>query len=255
MNTTKLKILNVIGFIFMIVMNTLAVALPLAGKTTGDLSDMYPNLFVPIGFTFAIWSVIYLLITGLIIYQWVGKPENNKVDKLGYLFVLNSLFNGLWIVAWHYEIVWLALLLMMGILGTLILMHRKLDFSYFGDKGIQWLVQVPISVYLGWISVASIANFTIILVDNGWRGGALSEDLWASIMLVVAVLLALTMLARHKDIFFAAVIAWASFGIYSKRMLDTVAVDGKIEHISQVALFVVIIGIVLTIVMGIVKKK
>ena len=255
MNTTTLKIANTLALIFMLVMNTLAISLPLGGKTTGELSDLYPNLFVPAGFTFAIWSVIYLLIIGFVSYQWIGSSDKSKIDKVGLWFVINGLANGSWIVAWHYELVPVSLLIMFVLLGSLIMLYKSLDINYFGSHGIQWLVNVPISVYLGWISVATIANFTTVLVNNGWTGFGVSEDIWAVVVLIVAVILGCLMMYRHKDLFYAAVIAWASYGILSKRLEDTIASDAKIEHMSQVALYIMIIGMLLTITMGILGNR
>lgn len=252
MNNQTTKIINALALIFMIVMNGLAVGLPLGGVTTGELSDLYPNLFVPAGFTFAIWSVIYLLLISFVAYEWVVDAEKSQLSDVSFYFALNGFFNGLWIVVWHYQVVPLSLVVMLGLLWTLIMLHRRLGISYFGAAGIRWFTAMPISVYLGWISVATIANFTTVLVHYGYSGVPVGEDNWAAIMLIVAVLLGVTMLYRHKDIFFAAVIAWASYGILSKRIADTTSVDGMTQHISEVSMYVMIIGILLTITIGIV---
>lgn len=250
-----MKIANTIGLIFMLVMNTLAITLPIGGKTTGELSDLYPNLFVPAGFTFAIWSVIYLLLISFLVYQWVGSSEKTQIDKVGPWFLINGLANGAWIVAWHYEVVIASILIMLVLLGSLIMIYRNLNINYFGTYGVKWLVYVPISVYLGWISVATIANFTTVLVSFDWSGMGISEDIWATVVLIVAVILGVLMMYRHKDIFYAGVIAWASYGILSKRLADTIAFDAKIEHTSQVAMYIMIIGMLLTITLGILGDR
>ncbi len=239
----------------MLVMNTLAISLPLGGKTTGELSDMYPNLFVPAGFTFTIWSVIYLLLIGFIAYQWFGSSEKTKINKIGPWFLINGLANGSWIVAWHYEMIIVSILIMLVLLGSLIMIYKKLNINYFRSHGVKWLVYVPISVYLGWISVATIANFTTVLISFGWSGLGISEDIWATSVLIVAVILGLLMMYRHKDIFYAGVIAWASYGILSKRIADTVAMDARIEHTAQVAIYIMIIGILLTVTLGILGER
>ncbi len=255
MKPTYQKVINSGALIFMLLMNSLAIFLPLGGKTTGELSDLYPNLFVPAGFTFAIWSVIYLLLIGFIGYQWIGGNEKSKIEKVGPWFLLNGLANGAWIIAWHYELVPLSLLIMLVLLGSLIMLHRKLNINYFGSHGIKWLVYVPVSVYLGWISVATIANFTTVLVNYEWSGFGVSPDIWSVVVLIVAVILGCLMMYRHKDIFYAGVIAWASYGILSKRLADTIAMDAKIEHMSQVAMYIMIIGILLTVTLGILGTR
>ena len=255
MNTTYKKSSNTLALVFMLVMNTLAISLPLGGKTTGELSDMYPNLFVPAGFTFAIWSVIYLLLIGFVAYQWIASSDKSNINNVGPWFILNGIANGAWIVVWHYELVPISLVVMLILLGSLIMMYRKLNINYFGNYGIKWFVNVPVSVYLGWISVATIANFTTVLVNYGWSGFGISEDIWSVVVLITAVVLGCLMMYRHKDIFYAAVIAWASYGILSKRLADTIAIDTKIEHMSQVAIYIMIIGILLSVTLGILGKR
>lgn len=235
----------------MITMNTLAIVLPIGGKTTGELSDMYPNLFVPAGFTFSIWSVIYILLIGMIVYQWVYDEDKSKLKQIGPYLFLNTLFNGLWILAWHYLYIGLSLVIMLGLLGTLMMLYKKMNINYPAKQKIQWFVDVPISVYLGWISVATIANVTTLCVHLGWSGGPISQDVWASIMIIVAVALGLLMLKTKRDIFYGAVIAWAVYGIFSKRTSVDVAnmTDAAVEHTSQIGLFIMIIGLALTLVL------
>ena len=256
MNTNLLRTFNTLGLVFLITINMLAVILPLGGKTTGELSDLYPNLFVPSGFTFAIWSVINILLLIFIGYQWYGKNKEDVIQKIGIWFVVNALANGLWLVFWHYEFVTTSIFLMAAIIGSLIKIYEKLDVVYFKEPSILWQVTVPISIYMGWISIATIANITVAFVATGVESLGLGADVWASIMVIVAVVLALRMLYVYKDIFFAAVVCWASYGIYSKRVADdTLMIDPKIEHTSYISIYILIVAIVLTIVYSFLKKK
>ena len=249
------KIINSLGVIFMIGMNMLAVLLPLNGKTTGELSAMYPNLFVPAGFTFAIWSLIYLLLITFVLYLWLGKKKNEVMEMIGFLFIINTIANGLWLVFWHYLMIKLSFLVMLVLLTTLILMYKKLIVNYFPSNQAPWQAKVPISVYMGWISVATIANFTVVLISSGVDQLWLGADTWAAVMLSIAILLALYILYKKKDIFFAGVVTWASFGIYSKRVADSATNDPNIEHVSYIGMYLLLISIVLTIVLGILKRN
>ena len=249
------KIINSLGVIFLIGMNMLAVLLPLNDKTTGELSAMYPNLFVPAGFTFAIWSLIYLLLITFVLYLWLGKKKEMVIEKIGFLFIINAIANGLWLVFWHYLMIKISFLVMLVLLSTLILMYKKLNVSYFSDSQSPWQAKVPISVYMGWISVATIANFTVVLVSSGVDQLSFGADTWAAIMLSIAILLALFFLYKKKDIFFAGVVTWASFGIYSKRIADSTTIDPNIEHVSYIGMYLLLISIVLTIVLGILNRN
>lgn len=249
MKTSTLKIANSLAFIFTIVMNTLANALPLGGMNTGELSALYPNLFVPAGFTFSIWGIIYALMLGFIIWQWVGDSDG-ILKKIGPWFVVNCVANGTWIAVWHAQWVWVSVVVMLLILASLIKIYTLLGIRY---NPVHWTYKVPFSIYLGWISVATIANVTTLLVDHGISSLGLGADMWASIMLLVAALLGSVMIWTRKDIFFALVVVWASYGIYARRTADMLAADGAVTKTA----LLVMVGIGLLVVVqsvGLVRK-
>lgn len=223
-NNKLFAIANAVGLVITLILNGLANALPINGKTTGELSDAYPNLFVPAGFTFAIWGVIYLALITFVIYQFIqafSKNEKNQlfISKIGWIFLFSCLANASWILAWHYQYVALSLGIMFCILGTLIIIYQNLEI---GLKPVstaeKWLVHVPFSIYLGWISVATIANVTAVLVDFGWNGFNIAPEIWTIIVLIVGVLIGLTVVENRKDMAYGFVIIWAYYGIVSKRM-------------------------------------
>lgn len=217
-----LRILNWIGFIATVTVNALAVILPLNGQDTGKLSDSYPNLFVPAGLTFSIWGVIYLLLLLFSLYQtgWLG-PKGQKsfpmVERLGTLFFFISLANVLWIFMWHYLQVALSMLVMVILLGLLMTAYSRL-MSMPGSLREKWFVKVPISVYMGWISVATIANATALLVHVKWNGWGVSESAWTILMIGIAALLSIYMLLAKKDIAFSLAVVWALWGIRVKHI-------------------------------------
>ena len=117
-NIKLLAIINTLGLILALVLNGLANALPINGKTTGELSDAYPNLFVPTGFTFAIWGVIYLTLFVFIVYQLIqafskGGNAQDFLPKISWFFLLSCIANASWIVAWHYQYLIVSLVIML----------------------------------------------------------------------------------------------------------------------------------------------
>jgi hypothetical protein len=218
----QLVVLNVLGLAVTLVMNTLASVLPLNGRDTGAISDSIPNLFVPAGLTFAIWGVIYTLLIVFAMYQVMtvrkDAGEADPVVRIGYWFFLSCIANSLWIVAWHWQFQLMSLILMLVILASLIAMHTQLR-SYKGVKstGYRFAVMLPISVYLGWITVATVANFTSVAVVLGWGRLGLSEEFWTVLVLVVAIVLNVLAVLLKGDIGFALVGIWALYGIYLKR--------------------------------------
>ena len=209
----KYKILNLAMFAIMIIVNFLANFLPLNGKTTGELSDQYTNLFVPAGITFSIWGLIYLLILGLIILQF-NDANNNIVKQVGWLFAISCFFNALWIIAWHYELLPLSLVLMIGLLISLILLSLKLiDYPVNLLKG-------TVGIYLGWICIATIANVTAILVSINWSGWGISNENWAITLISVGVLISILAIIKFNNPFIGLSAVWAFIGINIKRSDD-----------------------------------
>jgi hypothetical protein len=220
-NTRWLAIYQAVFFIFMITMNVLANALPPNGYTTGEISDLYPNLFVPAGFTFSIWGVIYLLLLGYVIYSssvlWKRDETNPLLEAIipsANYFVLTCGLNGVWIMMWHLLLVDLSLLFMFWLLATLILLYIKLQPHRSKLKGvINLFIYVPFVVYLGWISVAAIANTTALLVHHKWNGFGMDAVMWSCIMITIAALLGAFFSIFRRDFFYTLVVVWALYGI------------------------------------------
>ncbi|MFA9392524.1 MAG: hypothetical protein ACERKD_22125 [Prolixibacteraceae bacterium] len=208
-----IKYINLLLFAFMIVMNYLANALPLNGKTTGQLSDAYPNLFVPAGITFSIWGIIYLLLAAFMVIQFF--PANQEtVTKIGWLFALSSLLNGLWIVAWHYQKLPLSLLIMFGMLVTLTLINIQLKDQAFS------ITKAAFGIYLGWICIATIANVTALLVNYKWGGMGVSEETWTIVLIGIGLLITAVAIIRFNNPFIGLAVVWAFAGIAIKRQTD-----------------------------------
>ncbi len=208
-----MKILNLVFFALMVVMNYLANALPLGGKTTGALSAQYPNLFVPAGITFSIWGVIYLMLAIFVVLQF---REQNKamVEAIGWAFALSCLLNALWIVAWHYEKLPLSLLIMLGLLAVLVYINMQLRGQPLG------LTRAVFGIYLGWICIATIANVTALLVNYNWGGWGISEVAWAIIMIVAGLVITSLALYRLENPFLGLAVIWAFAGIVINRQGD-----------------------------------
>ncbi len=214
-------ILNAVGLGFALVANGLANGLPLNGMNTGELSALYPNLFVPAGLTFSIWGVIYLGLIALVVYSFteVSQAEARGVlEQLGPWFLVSCLANGAWIFAWHWQLVALSVLVMLGILGSLMAMYLRLGIGVErASPAVTWAVHVPISLYLGWITVATIANVTALAVDLGAPSfGTVPAALTVG-MLATALGVTGAVLWTRRDLAYGLVVLWAFLGIFLKR--------------------------------------
>lgn len=230
-----MKYLNLLLFAGMVVMNYLANALPLNGKTTGELSDAYPNLFVPAGVTFSIWGIIYILLVTFCVIQFTTSHQA-VITRMGWLFGLSCIFNALWIVAWHYERLPMSLILMLGLLVSLIWINffiRDLPAGF---------IKAAFGIYLGWICIATIANVTALLVNYGWGGFGISEETWTIIMIAVGALLVSLTIWRLDNPFIGLSVVWAFAGIMIKRQADyrVILVTAAIAAAVVAAVLVVI---------------
>jgi hypothetical protein len=217
MNRDRLRqVVNVAALVLTLAVNWAANGLPLNGRNTAQISDSFEVLFVPAGYVFAIWGLIYALLIGYVAYQALpAQRENPRLRRVGYLFALSCLLNAAWLFAWHYGYVPLSLLLMLSLLTTLIATYRRLDIGRPGGAGRErWLLDLPFSVYLGWISVATVANAAVTLVDAGWNGGDAGPVPWTLVMLAVGAALGLAMAWLRHDVAYVLVLVWAYLGIW-----------------------------------------
>jgi len=220
------------SYIVMLVVNGLAGSTTLLGGVdTAAVSDAYPNLFAPSGYTFSIWGVIYLLltaylvrVTGLIGGDKTPLPIATQNTALK-LFSLSSVLNIAWLFAWQYKVLWLSVLLMIGLLVTLIKIHRLVARRSYSPTEYA-LTQLPFSVYFGWICIATIANITTWLVSIGWNGWGLSEVSWMVAVLFVGAIIGLVTAYHWRDSAYLMVFVWAYGGILAKHM-SSAGFDGN----------------------------
>jgi len=244
---------NVFTFLFTLVLNFLATNLPLNDLTTGEISDMFDIYFVPAGYVFAIWGLIYLGLLGFVIYQALPKNrDNQRLAKMDFWFSLSNVANALWLVSFHFLQFGLAMVLMLVLLCSLIMIFLKLDIGREKVKGIaRWLVDIPFSIYLGWITVATIANATQLLDVIEWNGFGIEPEIWLVIMLAAAVVISGVMSFTRRTTPHALVLIWAFIGIAVKfpenptvsyaaweavalvGLLLTIALISKANHVSN----------------------
>jgi TspO/MBR family len=215
MKNTIRQIVVILVILATITINVLANALPINGKNTGEISDTFNTYFVPAGYVFSIWGIIYIGLIAYAVYQALpAQRENPRLQATGWWVALGGLANSAWIFLWHYErFVW-TLAAMLTLLATLIIVYLQLRPNRAPvTAGETWAARVPFSIYLGWISVATIANVSDVLDYVGWNRFGHSAGLWMILILVVVVVLASAMNFLRRDVAYAAVILWALAGI------------------------------------------
>jgi len=241
------QVVNVLAVLVTIAINGLANALPLNGLNTGEISDRFKVYFVPAGYVFSIWGLIYLALIGFAIYQALpAQRENPHLRRIGYLFALSCVANIVWLFLWHYEVFPLTIVAMLALLALLIAIYLRLGIGRTRvSTAERWLVHVPFSIYLGWITVATIANATSLLDFLKWNGWGISPEAWAVIMLVMGAGVASAVSLTRGDVAYMLVIMWAFAGIAIKHAATpVVAIAAWV--MTAVVVVMLVVGVLLS---------
>ncbi len=207
--------INIGALIIVLIVNFISGNVGINGMTAGEVSDNFPVLFTPAGYVFLIWGLIYLLLIGFVIYQALPEQENNPlVSSIGVLFAISSLFNVIWIFAWHYLNIGLSMIVMLLFLGTLILIYLKIYDQPVNQNLDRILIKVPFNIYLGWVCVATIANLNVLLYDaNLLASDTIGATLWTMVVIIIGAAIALGFAWKRGDYIIALVFVWAFIGI------------------------------------------
>lgn len=219
MNRSPLRqALVLISILATIVINALANALPINGLQTGEISDRFQVFFVPAGYVFSIWGLIYLGLIAYGIYQALPAQRSNpRLAAIDALVVVGAVANIAWILLWHYEMFPLTIVAMLALLATLIGVYLRLGIRRNQvTTQDRWLVHLPFSIYLGWITVATIANITSLLDYLNWNGWGIAPETWFLIVLAAALAIAGLMARSRGDVAYLLVLVWAFAGIAVK---------------------------------------
>jgi hypothetical protein len=240
-DTTR-QVVNVLALVATLVINGLANALPLNGQTTGEISDRFQVYFVPAGYVFSIWGLIYLALLAFSVYQALpAQRENPRLRRAGYSFALSCAANVAWLFLWHYEVFALTVVAMLTLLLLLIATYLRLEVGRTHVSAVEkWLAHVPFSIYLGWITVATIANVTSFLDYLNWGGWGISPEAWTVVMLVAGAGIATATGLTRGDVAYMLVIVWAFAGIAVKHAATPVVATAAWAMAAVVGVMLVV---------------
>jgi translocator protein len=243
-HSNLLRIANIIAFILTIIVNSLAGSTTIiGGQNTAAISDANFTLITPAGYVFSIWGIIYTLLGIFVVYQALPSQKGKEYQsKIGWLFVLSSLINIIWLFLWQYELLIFSVVLMFMLLATLIAIYLRLDIGKTNSKLAEKIaIQLPFSTYLGWITIASIANVATTLVSLNWDGFGIAPQTWASAIIIIALLLASIVIIKRRDIAYSLVIAWAFIGISAAQTNENIVTLTQFSAIIVLILLAVVL--------------
>lgn len=232
-----IKIITGVAYLAMVLVNTLANSLPINNRSTGAISNAYPNLFAPAGPAFSIWGLIYLLLGAYVLFQFARKEQKTEdlLKKINPFFIATSLANISWIFAWHYDYIGLSVLIMATLLFLLIRIADIIRTKKFTSLE-KLFIWAPFSVYFGWITVASIANITVFLVSINWNRFGVADFVWTSIILLIGALIGILRMHKDKNIAYGLVLVWA----YSWILFKHVSANGFDGQYPSVIITVIV---------------
>lgn len=239
-----LVICNSIALVVTIVINYLSNSGMLNGNTMKTISDRYANYFTPAGYAFSIWGLIYVALLAFVIYTATTLSKQNKeaavLLQIKWWFVVSCFGNSLWVVAWlHGYIGWCILIMAIIFISLLKIIINTGAALVRNPVKTHVFIFWPFSLYLGWISVAFIANTAAYLTSVGWGGWGISPITWTIIMIAAAGLVNIfTIWARNLHLF-GAVGIWALLAIAASN--DNSSITFSCYVVSAIILLVIII--------------
>jgi benzodiazapine receptor len=237
--TNALQIGNIIAFIATLAVNGLANTSILGGKSTGQISDLYPTLITPAGYVFAIWGIIYTLLAIFVVYQVLpSKREGVFQTQISFLFIFSSLFNIIWIFLWQYNYIVASVPLMLALLATLVAIYLRLRIgnSIVAAKE-KVYVHLPFSVYLGWITVATAADIAAAVSSVGWVKWTVSDAIWGVVAALAVLVFSLLVIAKRNDFAYGFVIVWAFAGIAIKQSATPIIV-----YATEIGVIIIVVA-------------
>jgi len=239
------KIVVTVTFLVMIIINALANILPINGVTTGQVSASYPSLFTPAAQTFAIWGVIYLLLAAHTLYQLgffhgnAGTFKKESLNKIGIIFSFSSIVNALWIFSWHYYLIPLSVFFILIIFACLFFVNQVINTERLTTRE-KLFIGLPFSIYFGWITVASIANVTVLLVSLGWNGFYIYEETLTFLLILFGLAIGTGKMLKNRDVAYGLVLIWAYAGILIKHT-STNGFSGQYPNVIYAAIASIIL--------------
>lgn len=214
------QLITLAAIIGAFVVNVISNVFPLNGLSIGQISNtLFKNvLIIPANYAFAIWGLIYLGLFALGIYQFLpSQKDDSDLRNTGYLLVIASIAQSIWVYLFLSRLFALSVVAMLLILLPLIGVYLRLDSGNKSvSRGKKWYIQAPISIYLSWISVATIVNVACALYFQGWNGWGISGEIWTVILLLIASAIAAIIVIQRRDIAYAGVTVWAILAIAIK---------------------------------------
>jgi|SRR5450755_1224735 hypothetical protein len=200
---------NVVATIIPIVVGTIV------GSGVAAASNRNPVLITPAGYTFAIWSLIFVATIAFAIYQALpSQRENPRLRRIGYWYALGNLGCAAWDLIFPRQLINLSEGVIIVSLVALLFAYTRAGIALVPVSRLErWLVDIPLALFTAWVTFATVVNTAVFLKNLNWNGAGLAPTIWAGIILAVAAIIVCAVSITRRDVVYAAVGTWALLGV------------------------------------------
>lgn len=245
-------------FILMLYINYLSGTGKINDISAGGVSALYPTFFTPAGYTFSIWGIIYLFNFVFVVYYTItgfSASSSYPTARILIFYSLSCIFNISWVFAWHYDAILISMFMIASLFAALLMVYQEVTSGKKSSFSEYFVTTVPVSIYLGWIVVAVIANAAVTLRAYHWGGFGIPGHYWAAVMIVVAGIVNVLVLLKKRDVFFSLVFLWAALGIIVARRAEMSPESDMVAVTAMVTMGIVFIFILIARFVYIKKEK
>ncbi|MEO1563876.1 MAG: hypothetical protein AAFR98_10610 [Pseudomonadota bacterium] len=170
----------------------------------------------PIGWAFAIWGLIYLVLIIHSTFGLVRHADDAKWDRGRWPLILSLAVGTIWIPVANISPVWATVLIWVMLIAVL--------WSLYASKNAQpyWIASWPVALYAGWLSAASFVAIGLLLAGYG----IMSEEGAAILCLLLATIFAGINQIRLYFWTYGAAVCWAILGIAVANAEDSQLLTG-----------------------------
>lgn len=218
------------------------VNLEISGPGIGTISDRYPTYVVPAGYAFSIWSLIFALALGYGVWQALPQQrENALLGRVGWGTAAALAATSVWMLVFQRSLFALSVIVMLWLLASLIWVVARTFAHGTRTRAEQWLVYITFSIFLGWITVATVANIAQTLTAYGWDGWGVPRETWGLIVLIAAGLIAAAVtFALQGNVAYALTVIWALVAVAVNQYTRAVPTNSTTVGAAAVAMIVVV---------------
>lgn len=220
-NQRLMSIAVIIATVVTIAVNGIASTGYINGVSPDVVSAKYPTVVTPAGYTFAIWSLIYLGIIAFSFYQLLpSKLARFSSTRLPY--IITCVFNCAWILLWHYYLIGVCVFVIAALLVSLYFTARSLGPSVSVFDSL--MSRAPFGLYFGWVTAATLVNLAVYLKSVDVQLSSVQWNILGCSMVGLAMVAAIIVRVRMRLFLYPFAIAWAATGIAVEQQGNTAVI-------------------------------